>query len=107
MAEPVDEKHGGREIGFLGDSVQERSRRISAVATGQRDGEDQICDGAIVVCNQDHSPSILTAVSSTAARSAVPTAGERAVRQPMYSGPNRPVRAFNASYDECRSPSSE
>jgi len=45
IAELIDEKRCVREIVFLGQSRQKRSRRISTVTTEHRDIENQFCLG--------------------------------------------------------------
>jgi co-chaperonin GroES (HSP10) len=68
IAEAIDEKHGLREVVFLGESMQKRSSWISAVRSEQIDTQNQL--GVEVYCSIQSRPLAINfdTVSSTATR---------------------------------------
>jgi hypothetical protein len=108
IAELIDEKRCVREIVFLGQSRQKRSRRIGAVATKYREVENQFCLG--VYCSIQ--PRSLTVdldsgfVDRDPLRLRLRRVGH-AVSDLVHPVPNRSVRTFNAECSENRSCFSE
>ena len=63
----IDKKHDLSDTMFLVETSQKRHRQIGAVPT-KHDIKNQLCIEVYCSIHQDHSPLILTAVSSTATR---------------------------------------
>ena len=68
IAEAIDEKHGLGEILFLVQSMQKRRCWIRARRPNSATSSNNFVSMSIVAYTHDHSPVILTAVSSTATR---------------------------------------
>lgn len=103
IAELINEKLSIREIVFLTEPVQKRSRRIGAMPTKQHDIKNQLC--LSIYCSVQPRPLTINFDSSLIDCDPLRLRLRRvvsAVSQPMNPVPDRSIRAFNASFSENR-----